>query len=175
MEFLNVSIRARIEDFDNYYVLHFQDFRTPFFEKQKYRLRRLLAESVAVDGYEIDGDELEIITDEQLEQVKKETIISEVTYSQYTERKMLASMGCGNSRARYGQDNGSGYDGGNKKQRIQESVNRLTSPPRRYQIAEAKIRDKNSHNEELVFSIQMNKNEYELYRKEREQFKRTQA
>jgi hypothetical protein len=43
LEFLNVSIRARIEDFDNYYGQHFQDFRTPFFEKQKFRLRRYIS------------------------------------------------------------------------------------------------------------------------------------
>ena len=40
LEFLNVSIRARIEDFDNFYANYFQDFRMPFFEKQKFRLRR---------------------------------------------------------------------------------------------------------------------------------------
>ena len=49
LEFLNVSIRARIEDFDNFYDDHFQDFRMPFFEKQKFRLRRLLAESLITD------------------------------------------------------------------------------------------------------------------------------
>lgn len=49
LEFLNVSIRARIEDFDNFYDHHFQDFRMPFFEKQKFRLRRLLAESLITD------------------------------------------------------------------------------------------------------------------------------
>jgi len=54
---LNVSIRARIEDFDNYYAIHFQDFRTPFFEKQKFRLRRLLAESMAAEGNPYEGDE----------------------------------------------------------------------------------------------------------------------
>ena len=44
-----MSIRARIEDFDNFYDNHFQDFRMPFFEKQKFRLRKLLAESLITD------------------------------------------------------------------------------------------------------------------------------
>ena len=49
LEFLNVSIRARIEDLDNFYDENSHDFRLPFFEKQKFRLRRLLAESLIVD------------------------------------------------------------------------------------------------------------------------------
>ena len=49
LEFLNVSIRARIEDLDNFYDEHSHDFRLPFFEKQKFRLRRLLAESLFTD------------------------------------------------------------------------------------------------------------------------------
>ena len=49
LEFLNVTIRARIEDFDNYYNKHFQDYRLPYFEKQKYRLKRLVAESSQLD------------------------------------------------------------------------------------------------------------------------------
>ena len=49
LEFLNVSIRARIEDLDNFYDEHYHDFRMPFFEKQKFRLRRLLAESLIMD------------------------------------------------------------------------------------------------------------------------------
>ena len=49
LEFLNVSIRARIEDLDNFYDENYSDFRMPFFEKQKFRLRRLLAESLITD------------------------------------------------------------------------------------------------------------------------------
>ena len=49
LEFLNVSIRARIEDLDNFYDENSHDFRLPFFEKQKFRLRRLLAESLFTD------------------------------------------------------------------------------------------------------------------------------
>lgn len=55
LEFLNVTIRARIEDFDNYYASHFQDYRLPYFEKQKYRLRRLIADSMKLDPNITEG------------------------------------------------------------------------------------------------------------------------
>ena len=50
IEFLNVTIRARIEDFDIFFNEHFQDYRLPYFEKQKYRLRRLVADSMKLDS-----------------------------------------------------------------------------------------------------------------------------
>ena len=55
LEFLNVTIRARIEDFDNFYNEHFQDYRLPYFEKQKYRLRRLVADSMRLDPTLTEG------------------------------------------------------------------------------------------------------------------------
>ena len=39
---LRLSIQARIDDYDEFYKLHFMDPRVSFFEKQKYRLRKLL-------------------------------------------------------------------------------------------------------------------------------------
>ena len=45
MELLKISIKARIEDFDRFYATNFQDFRISFFEKQKFRLRKLLHEA----------------------------------------------------------------------------------------------------------------------------------
>ena len=45
MELLKISIKARIEDFDRFYDKNFQDFRISFFEKQKFRLRKLLYET----------------------------------------------------------------------------------------------------------------------------------
>ena len=45
MELLKISIKARIEDFDRFYDKNFQDFRISFFEKQKFRLRKLLHEA----------------------------------------------------------------------------------------------------------------------------------
>ena len=47
MELLKISIKARIEDFDRFYNYNFQDFRISFFEKQKFRLRKLLHEASA--------------------------------------------------------------------------------------------------------------------------------
>ena len=55
LEFLNVTIRARIEDFDIFYAKHFQDYRLPFFEKQKYRLRRLISDSMKLDPSMTEG------------------------------------------------------------------------------------------------------------------------
>lgn len=45
MELLKISIKARIEDFDRFYAFNFQDLRISFFEKQKFRLRKLLHEA----------------------------------------------------------------------------------------------------------------------------------
>jgi len=171
LEFLNVSIRARIEDFDNYYSQHFQDFRTPFFEKQKFRLRRLLAESMASEGNPYEGDELEIITDEQLQQAKKDTIMSEPRYANYRDRKSLHGIG----RIRTGQqlntDSGGLLDSKKKKARIDDSIVRLSSPPRRVQIAEAEIRRSQAQNEDLVYSIKMTQDEYDNYQKQRDVIK----
>lgn len=44
LELLKISIQARIEDFDEFYKANFADPRVSFFEKQKFRLRRLLFE-----------------------------------------------------------------------------------------------------------------------------------
>lgn len=44
-ELLKISILARIDDYDEFYKRHFLDPRISFFEKQKYRLRRLIYES----------------------------------------------------------------------------------------------------------------------------------
>ena len=66
MELLKISIKARIEDFDRFYNKNFQDFRISFFEKQKFRLRKLLHEASASDLKEnenehaTDSNELEI-------------------------------------------------------------------------------------------------------------------
>lgn len=48
LELIKISIRARIEDYDNFYKLHFTDGYIGFFEKQKFRLRRLLFEATEV-------------------------------------------------------------------------------------------------------------------------------
>lgn len=172
LEFLNVSIRARIEDFDNYYSEHFQDFRTPFFEKQKFRLRRLLAESMASEGNPYQGDELEIVTDEQLQQAKKDTIMNEPKYANYRERKELHQV----SRIRTGERvDGLGSSGANdkdvKRGRIEDSIKRLGSPPRRYQIGEAEIRKRMAQEEDLIYSIKMTADEYEQYQNARNNYK----
>ena len=65
MELLKISIKARIEDFDRFYDKNFQDFRISFFEKQKFRLRKLLHEASVTSAYEKDiqpnsSNELEI-------------------------------------------------------------------------------------------------------------------
>lgn len=44
VELLKISIQARIEDFDEFYKVNFADPRISFFEKQKFRLRKLLFE-----------------------------------------------------------------------------------------------------------------------------------
>ena len=44
-ELLKISILARIDDYDQFYKRHFVDPRISFFEKQKYRLRKLIYES----------------------------------------------------------------------------------------------------------------------------------
>ncbi len=44
-----ISIKARIEDYDASYKKFFQDKRAAFFEKQKFRLRKLLHESRNLD------------------------------------------------------------------------------------------------------------------------------
>ena len=41
---LRLSIKARIEDFDAFFRRNFVDYRAPIFEKQKFRLRKLISE-----------------------------------------------------------------------------------------------------------------------------------
>ena len=165
LEFQNVSLRARIEDYDNYYANHFQDFRTPFFEKQKFRLRRLLAESMAVssDGY--DAEEMEIVSDEQLEAMKRETIKNDPLYVNYNERKKLTGTNTHTMNSQYDREKSRDEI----KSRIQQSINRLSSPPRRYQIAEQEIRANKNRDDDLVFSIKMSKTDYEEYMRQRGQ------
>ena len=44
-ELLKISILARIDDYDEFYKRNFLDDRISFFEKQKFRLRKLIYES----------------------------------------------------------------------------------------------------------------------------------
>ena len=44
-ELLKISILARIDDYDEFYKRNFLDNRISFFEKQKFRLRKLIFES----------------------------------------------------------------------------------------------------------------------------------
>lgn len=64
LEFMMVSIRARIEDYDNFYREHFQDYRLPYFEKQKFRLRRLIADGMRLDPTLQEGQEFDIVKNE---------------------------------------------------------------------------------------------------------------
>ena len=59
LELLKISIKARIEDFDRFYDKNFQDFRISFFEKQKFRLRKLLHEASNAQNDEKDEEETE--------------------------------------------------------------------------------------------------------------------
>ena len=43
-ELLKISIKARIENYDEFYKANFHDSRIAFFEKQKFRLRKLIHE-----------------------------------------------------------------------------------------------------------------------------------
>ena len=45
LELLKLSIKARIEDFDRFYNFHFHDSQIFFFEKLKFRLIKILADS----------------------------------------------------------------------------------------------------------------------------------
>lgn len=165
LEFLNVSIRARIEDFDNFYDNHYQDFRMPFFEKQKFRLRRLLAESMITDPnfdetYVIvnDSKELEIVSDDMLEAGRKgatgdTSAISALNKTGMAATKMSASKSplrtTNESRER-------------RQQMLNESSKRLSSPPKKPM---ATFNDKD---EDLIFSIKMSKEEYAQYLKTKE-------
>ena len=50
MQVLRVSLRARVDDFDAFFKRNFADYRAPLFEKQKFRLRKLLAEGEATES-----------------------------------------------------------------------------------------------------------------------------
>ena len=50
MELFKISILSRLEDFDAFFDLHFEDDRISYFETQKFRLRQLLYEAGKYDG-----------------------------------------------------------------------------------------------------------------------------
>ena len=91
-------------------------------------------------------------------------------YANYRERKMQTNM----TRTKAGMtlDDPNTRDRKMKQDMIDDSIKRLTSPPRRFQIAEAEIRENMAQNEDLVFSIKMTKSEYETYQAARNQFRR---
>jgi hypothetical protein len=133
---------------------------------------RLLAESMASEGNPYQGDDLEIVSDEQLQQAKKDTIMNEPKYANYRERKDLHHV----SRIRTGERvDGLGASGAHdkdvKKQRIEDSIKRLGSPPRRYQLGEVEIRKRMAQEEDLIYSIKMTHDEYEQYQNARNHYK----
>lgn len=72
LELLKISIRARIEDYDNFFKHNFTDYRIPFFEKQKFRLRKLLFEA-ANNNFEPRELEIKMGADEIITSVKTVT------------------------------------------------------------------------------------------------------
>ena len=62
---LKVSIRARIDDYDVFFKKNYHDHRISFFEKQKFRLRKLLSEDNTYNRSRINevhaGKELKIV------------------------------------------------------------------------------------------------------------------
>ena len=174
LEFLNVSIRARIEDFDNFYDHHFEDYRIPFFEKQKFRLRRLLAESLITDPYFDETRELEIVSDDLLEANRRGGDFAGsigATGSAFGASTLKGSpskntlmAGRQSSEATSKSPLRSTHDNRAKKQNmIAESVDRLSSPPARKAPVEKE--------EDLIFSIKMSKDEYNNYKQARERAK----
>lgn len=174
LEFLNVSIRARIEDFDNFYDHHFEDYRIPFFEKQKFRLRRLLAESLITDPHFDETRELEIVSDDLLEANRRgadmggsvggvgSTIGGSAMRGSPSKNTLMGgkpnAASTSKSPLRSTHDNRE-----KKKNMIAESVDRLSSPPSRKGPVEKE--------EDLIFSIKMSKEEYNNYRQAREKAK----
>jgi hypothetical protein len=127
---------------------------------------------MASEGNPYQGDDLEIVSDEQLQQAKKDTIMNEPKYANYRERKDLHHV----SRIRTGERvdglGASGTHGADvKKQRIEDSIKRLGSPPRRYQLGEVEIRKRMAQEEDLIYSIKMTHDEYEQYQHARNHYK----
>ena len=136
LEFLNVSIRSRIEDLDNFYDENYLDFRMPFFEKQKFRLRRLIAESLIVDPHFDQNQEFEIITEDELEKTRK-AAASDANYSS-SARKGVPSLQRGSSKD-------TGNSGSKEKKRIiEESVNRLVQPASKVKVTIGSTSSKNT-------------------------------
>ena len=163
LEFLNVSIRARIEDFDNFYNTHFQDFRMPFFEKQKYRLRRyqicpyfrLLVEALTVDPDFEEGEELQILTDQELEAARHGTMQQTYNYFGNSKKSKKPALFDSPSKGLRGSKR-LGVSREKKKEIINESVRRLASPMKNTKTATEFYND-----DDLVFSIKMSKEEYQ--------------
>jgi len=97
--------------------------------------------------------------------------MNEPRYANYRERKSLTGVG----RIRTGENINSVSNtlGGSKdkKSRIEDSIKRLGSPPRRYQIEEAEIRKRMAQQDDLVYSIKMTQEEYEQYQNARQDYK----
>ena len=55
LELLRISIKARIEDYDNFFKQNFSDYRISYFEKQKFRLRKVLHEANEGELYGEEG------------------------------------------------------------------------------------------------------------------------
>jgi hypothetical protein len=178
LEFLNVSIRARIEDFDNFYDHHFEDYRIPFFEKQKFRLRRLLAESLITDPYFDETRELEIISDDLLEANRRGadfggsmgatgSVVGTSTMKGSPSKNTLMA-GRQNMATTSKSPLRSTHDNREKKKSmIAESVERLSSPPARKGPVEKE--------EDLIFSIKMSKEEYNNYKQTRDKVAKTEV
>lgn len=97
--------------------------------------------------------------------------MNEPRYANYRDRKNLHGVGRIRTGENINNPTNTLNDSKNKKSRIEDSIKRLGSPPRRYQIEEAEIRKRMAQQEDLVYSIKMTQEEYEQYQAARNDFK----
>lgn len=156
-DLIKLSIRARIEDFDAFFNTYFYDDRVSFFEKQKYRLRKLLFESESHEANEAQdlGQELRI------------NIISESPMSEGPEPKVFrkdfiaeAKINSSKPIESSKEVNKNGKDRGNtaKKKKVFEEA------PKSARLAPASSKKEPPQVEQkTIYSVAMNQQDYDQF------------
>ena len=168
LELLNVRIRARIEDFDNFYAEHFQDYRLPYFEKQKYRLRRLIADSMRLDPNIEEGVEFPVITPTQADELRprgrSRTKSFKSTTSDIGKEQIRKVKNITQHEHKDDGDN-EGFVKKSKNALIQGSISRLF--PSKAKKTEPKI----ATHKDLVFTIKMSPEEFNNFNQTKELYR----
>lgn len=156
-DLIKLSIRARIEDFDAFFNTYFYDDRVSFFEKQKYRLRKLLFESEGHEASEAHdlGQELRI-------NIVGESPMSEKPEPKVFRKDLIAEAKINSSKPIESSKevNKNGKDRGNtakKKKAIEEAPKSARPVPASGKKEAPQVEQK------TIYSVAMNQQDYDQF------------